>query len=727
MSDMGNDPELLAGFFDETGESLAKVAELFVELERSPHDLSIVEAIFRPVHSLKGNSAFFGFLGIKRLAHDMETVLDHVRKGRLNVSQDITTTLLAGLDGLRAMIERMMAGGQEVVDEAALEALIKRQRDIASLAEGQVDPIKQSLSVVEGWMTRQAQGLDGSVTAALTTLVEKIRADLGMGKANVQSSEPEPIPPLKELRTLIAATFTAEPEAAQVTRMAELVEQLINFAKDDKGKALCSELVDAWHTCIGAAGYNDIVRDFVAQQSEIIAAQPGFTVMPSATPAASAVPAASAAPAASEHKAAKSEKDPSAASAEGARRPGEQKAEVKSIRVSESRIDKFLHYVGELLVIGDMFNHLQSRVRALAGGGTLPRDFRRVNDTFAQLSGKLQVAIMSIRKVPVRPNLSKVPRIVRDVAVAKGKQIAVVMRGEEIEVDKSLIELIDAPLTHMARNAADHGVEMPDVRIAAGKPSEGKVMISVEETARSIVLTVSDDGAGLNLARIRAKGESLGLVQPGAELQEKDLINLIFASGLSTAEVVSDVSGRGVGMDVVKRMIEAAGGTISITTKAGEGTEFRLTLPKGVTTQIAPAFLVKTGQNLVALPLERVRETFLVRGAQMSNVLSSGDSMARGERLIVRHEQAIPIISLSKILQSGTGEDDATAVTVETNNGRLALTVTEVVGVRKIVVRPLEGLPSAGGLYAGGAMTGDGAVALIINPDALMVPEEQHA
>jgi two-component system, chemotaxis family, sensor kinase CheA len=720
MSEMGNDPELLAGFFDETGESLAKVAELFVGLERSPHDLSIVEAIFRPVHSLKGNSAFFGFIGIKRLAHDMETVLDHVRKGRLAVSQDIITTLLAGLDGLRGMVERMMAGGQEVVDEAALEALIKRQRDIASLAEGQVDPIKQALEMVEGWMTRQAQGLDGPVAASLMVLIEKTRKDLGLSKPKAPSTEPEMVPALKELRTLVAGTFTGDPEAAQVARMAELIEQLSAFAQDDKGKSLCAELMDAWQTCVGAAGYNDIVRDFLAQQCEIIAVQPGFTTLPNVAPVAAA-PAPG-----KEHadsKTAKSDKEADK-DAGGGRRPTEQKAEVKSIRVSESRIDKFLHYVGELLVIGDMFSHLQSRVRALAGGGTLPRDFRRVNDTFAQLSGKLQVAIMSIRKVPVRPNLSKVPRIVRDVAVAKGKQIAVVMHGEEIEVDKSLIELIDAPLTHMARNAADHGVETPEVRVAAGKPSEGKVMISVEETARSIVLTVSDDGAGLNLARIRAKGESLGLVQPGAELQEKDLINLIFASGLSTAEVVSDVSGRGVGMDVVKRMIEAAGGTISITTKAGQGTEFRLTLPKGVTTQIAPAFLVRTGQNLVALPLERVRETFLVRGAQMSNVLSSGDSMARGERLIVRHEQAIPIMSLSKILQSGTGDDDATAVTVETAHGRLAITVSEVVGVRKIVVRPLEGLPSANGLYAGGAMTGDGAVALIINPDALMASEE---
>ena len=411
--------------------------------------------------------------------------------------------------------------------------------------------------------------------------------------------------------------------------------------------------------------------------------------------------------------------------ADGPRRT-EAKVEAKSVRVPEARIDMFLRYVGELLVVGDMFNHLQTRVRALGNTGLLARDFRRVNDTFAQLSTKLQVAIMSIRKVPLRPHLAKVPRIVRDVAVAKGKEISVEIHGEEVEVDKSLVELIDAPLTHMSRNAADHGVETPEKRLALGKPREGRVLIKIEETSRAVVLTISDDGAGLNLERIRAKGESLGLVKPGAEMTEKDLINLIFASGLSTAETVSDVSGRGVGMDVVKRMIDEAGGTIQITTKTNQGTEFRLTLPKGVTTQIVAAFLVRAGDSLVALPLERVRETFLRRGTTINNVLG-GDQGVTGGQLLVRHDEALTLLNLTDVLGIPTSNENGTIVTIDSNNRRLALAVSEVVGVRKIVVRPLDGLPTTNGLYLGGAMMGDGAVALIINPDALMGMEVANA
>jgi two-component system, chemotaxis family, sensor kinase CheA len=714
--DTVNDPELLAAFFDETNETLSKVAALFVDLERTPGELSLVEAIFRPVHSLKGNSAFFGFLGIKRLAHDMESVLDHVRKGRLVVTPAIITTLLAGLDGLRAMVERLMAGGAEVDDQATLDALIERQRQAAAGAEaGGADPLRQALSSVEAWLTRQSATLDASLMGSFNTLLLKVRADLGLAAPATQSKQPEPHPALQELRTLIGATFTTDPESAAVDRMGILVDGLVAIASDERGQGICRELADAWKTCVGAAGFNEILRDFVAQQIEVLATLPGFLLGAPVAVTASAAP-----PTALEAK-----PEPKQEVRSDTFRKNEAKTEAKSVRVPEARIDTFLRYVGELLVVGDMFNHLQARVRALTNTGPLARDFRRVNDTFAQLSTKLQVAIMSIRKVPIRSHLTKVPRIVRDVALAKGKEIVVEIHGEDIEIDKSLVELIDAPLTHMSRNAADHGVETPDKRLAAGKPREGRVLIRVEETARAVVLTVSDDGAGLNLERIRAKGESLGLIKPGVELTEQDLINLIFASGLSTAEVVSDVSGRGVGMDVVKRMIDEAGGTIQISTKAGVGTEFRLSLPKGVTTQIVPAFLVRAGANLVALPLERVRETFLKRGANITQL--PGLEGQSGGLILLRHDESLTLVSLAGTLGIAPGGDEPTIVTIDCGGKRLAVAVREVIGVRKIVVRPLDGLPEANGLYLGGAMMGDGAVVLIVNPDALLSQEAVRA
>jgi two-component system chemotaxis sensor kinase CheA len=720
MSEVTNDPELLAGFFDETRESLEKVAALFVELERNPKDLQIIESIFRPVHSLKGNSSFFGFMGIKRLAHDMETILDYLRKGKLTVTPIIITTLLAGLDGLNAMVERMVTGGQEVDDPAALDALIERQRAVvADSTDGEQGSLPSAIGIIESWLSKSPINLDPLVTSAVSLLLNKVRFDLGI-KAPTAQPQPQTTglhPVLGELRALLEKSLQTELDSAAVERMGKLVADLGTVASKDNEKMLCAELLDAWSSCIGAAGLNDIMRDFVTQQVDILVTLPSFISAPNTDKIVEEKAVSPTSSPASEMK--------NDHPADGPRRT-EAKVEAKSVRVPEARIDMFLRYVGELLVVGDMFNHLQTRVRALGNTGLLARDFRRVNDTFAQLSTKLQVAIMSIRKVPLRPHLAKVPRIVRDVAVAKGKEITVEIHGEEVEVDKSLVELIDAPLTHMSRNAADHGVETPEKRLALGKPREGRVLIKIEETSRAVVLTISDDGAGLNLERIRAKGESLGLVKPGVEMTEKDLINLIFASGLSTADTVSDVSGRGVGMDVVKRMIDEAGGTIQITTKANQGTEFRLTLPKGVTTQIVAAFLVRAGDSLVALPLERVRETFLRRGSTINNVLG-GDQGVTGGQLLVRHDEALTLLTLTDILGIPTSVENGTIVTIDSNNRRLALAVSEVVGVRKIVVRPLDGLPSANGLYLGGAMMGDGAVALIINPDALTGMEAIHA
>jgi chemotaxis protein histidine kinase CheA len=228
------------------------------------------------------------------------------------------------------------------------------------------------------------------------------------------------------------------------------------------------------------------------------------------------------------------------------------------------------------------------------------------------------------------------------------------------------------------------------------------------------------------LERIRAKGESLGLVKPGADMTEKDLINLIFASGLSTAEVVSDVSGRGVGMDVVKRMIDEAGGTINVTTEAGKGTVFRLSLPKGVTTQIVPAFLLRVGAALLALPLERVHETFLLRGLITGDMPSDMNGRSGG-RVLLRHDETLPLLLLSDLLGLPPVQNAGTVVTIDSNGHRLALAVSEVIGVRKVVVRNLDGLPAADSLYLGGAMMGDGAVALILNPDALLNHEVAHA
>lgn len=613
--DLSADPELMAAFLDETQESLSSLDALFIALERDGGARETLEAIFRPVHSFKGNAAFFGLLEAKRLAHELETVLDHLRKGRARIDRGLTDLLLAGVDALKGVIAGLRAGGPEIADPAAHRVLLQALGAAAAGAtqgppdwDGAVRDLQLLESLVPG---------DGEGAEAVRRLLALVQACRGRDSATtqVQVHAPGPDQGALEPRPGAGSTARRQEESGRSERGSE------RFARDGS----------------------------------------------------------------------------------------------KTMRVSEASIDTFLHYVGELVVVGGLFDHLRRRLAALPGAAPLARDFRRAGDTFSGLSNQLQRSIMAIRRVPLRPLLQKVPRLVRDVAQARGKDIAVELRGEEIEVDKALIELLDAPLAHLVRNAADHGIEEPARRRAAGKPATGTISIAVVEGERDLTLTIADDGAGLDLAAIRRKGEQNGLIQPGQPLGEQELVALIFASGVSTAAQVTDISGRGVGLDVVKRAVEDAGGAIQVGTEPGKGTRFQVRLPKGVSTQIITGYLVRAHGHAFVLPLDRVRETFKVLPADLS-------AIAGGGRVVRRGEQVLPLLSLPRVFGSSAEVVPAAGgpvVVAMVRRRELALAVDAVLGVQKVVLRPLQGLPEEGLLFTAGALLGDGTVALVLDLDRL--------
>jgi two-component system chemotaxis sensor kinase CheA len=388
------------------------------------------------------------------------------------------------------------------------------------------------------------------------------------------------------------------------------------------------------------------------------------------------------------------------------------------MRVSEAAVDEFLAHVGDLLVIGDLMEHLLQRVSTKTDDHGLIRDMRQMAASFSSLSSQLQRSIMVIRRVQVRPLLQKTPRLVRDIAQATGKDIGVVLTGETTELDKGRMELIDGPLTHLVRNCADHGIELPDRRIAAGKPARGTITVTASVTDGWFRLAVADDGKGLDLDAIRRKGEAMGLVRPGADIDEQAIVNLIFASGLSTAEKVSDVSGRGVGMDVVYRQIHEAGGTVTVTTTPGQGTSFTICLPMTATTHIVNAFLVRSDWGVFALPLDLVRESF------------ASDGSDDGHGLMIRHGRTIPILPLGRLLglesaQVSDADGRKPVVVVERTGHLQALVVDEILGVRRLVARPIDGLTDGplGRYFQGAALLGDGRLALIIAPKCI---DEEH-
>mgnify|MGYP000048560535 CR=1 FL=1 len=700
---LAEDPALLASFLDESLESLGGLEARMVDLDSAQDVRAEIEAIFRPVHTLKGNAPFFGFMEIQRLAHNLETVLDHLRKGLLVRSQAITDVLFAGLDGLRGCVDRIRAGEPEVVDSSAFSALVDRlalygnnapssdpwSRVFANLADieknaDQFDPITQSqLSKVRLDLTT-LRGVSSAVPAAQHSndRVSAIRQRLGK--------------PLDT--TLDAASAEAVVADLKVIRAT---------CQDVEHGKLIDNTLETCRIFIDSVGFDDMMRKSVLELLDNVSHAPtavatGTTGTP--TTSGSAL---------------------SPSTDVGSERRSRQASEshAKSMRVSEAAVDGFLVHVGEMQVISDRFEYLQQRMTASAIDPILTRDMRQAVTSFSILSTALQRSIMEVRQVPVRSLLQKAPRLARDIAKAKGKDIAVVTHGEATELDKGRIDLLDGPLTHLVRNCADHGIETPEKRRLANKPERGTITLSASVRDGWFHLDISDDGAGLDLDAIRRKGESLGLLKPGVLMDEQTVVDLIFASGLSTAAAVTDVSGRGVGMDVVKQQIKEVGGSVTVVTTRGKGTAFSLKIPSAVSTQIISAFLIRDGTAIFALPLDVVRELFVDQQAPC-NVISG---------VIVRHDLMLPVAPLGQILGQMSTVDETqdrrrVFVTIEFNGRNVAVTVDEMLGVRRLVIRPLTGVTADASQlpFQGAALLGDGQLALVVDPGRLLQRMNSH-
>ena len=400
--------------------------------------------------------------------------------------------------------------------------------------------------------------------------------------------------------------------------------------------------------------------------------------------------------------------------AAGAAAPAEARTEAKTMRISEQHIDDFLAFVGELIVVGEMFKNLELQMTARQHAMELAQAFRVANETFGTLSLKLQRSIMAIRKIPVRALLQKVPRLARDAAAKDGKDIRVVLEGESVEIDKSLIDLLDGPLTHIVRNAADHGIEKKERRVAAGKNPQGTIRVAVSETESHIVLAVEDDGGGIDLGAVRAKAEAMNLISSDQVLSPEEIINLTFMAGVSSAREVTDISGRGVGLDVVKQTIETAGGAVLFGNRTdGPGTRCCIQLPKSVTTEIMQGFIVTLNRQSYILPLERVLETVRVETKDITQVAGRG-------QCLLRHNRVVPLFSLAKLLGIPHPASNGLVVLIAFGKKKAALAVDAVVGVQQVVLKDIAGINTRQTFFDGGALMGDGRVALILNTDKLM-------
>jgi two-component system, chemotaxis family, sensor kinase CheA len=702
-------------FFEEAGENLDSMEQMLLGLDITQADDEALNAIFRCAHSVKGGAATFGFADVAELTHQMETLLDKLRRHELQPTAPMVDVLLNSGDALKAQLARHQGSGGPAPDTtdllAAIRALVEGG-EVPALAPAAAAPASRQLPAPTAPPAAaapfapaasgrpQARALELRVgplpdTAAADHLVELFGEITDLGTI-------EPLDagrPAEGIRRFKVITTTADSELIDLFgfHVAREHIQLLplgpgyGFHEGAPG-APEAEPEDPGYgffdNAPGGPAAGDSGPDSTAPSTPAgnAAAGAAATTGPAGAARANA-PARAAAPAAA--------------------------AESSTLRVSVEKVDQLINLVGELVITQAMLAQTGKAVDAglyqqlSAGLGDLERNTR-----------DLQEAVMSIRMIPMSLVFNRFPRMLRDLAAKLGKKVELVQVGEATELDKGLVEKITDPLTHLVRNSCDHGIESPAERLARGKSEHGTITLVASHQGGSIVIEVRDDGKGLNRAKLLAKARERGLDAPDT-LSDSEVYGLIFAPGFSTAEAVTDVSGRGVGMDVVKKNITALGGTVEIDSAEGHGMTVRVRLP--LTLAIMDGMSVGVGDEVYILPLSSVVESFQVRPGMIRTIGGSG-------RVVEVRDEYMPVAELERIFEVPRFELDRSAdimVVVEAEGGRIALLVDELLGQQQVVVKNLESNYRKVPNVSGATIMGDGRVALILDIGA-MVRSSRH-
>lgn len=657
-------------FFDEADELLAQMEQLLLELDVGAPDIEQLNAIFRAAHSIKGGAATFGcFQKLAETTHLLENLLDAIRRDEMTLRSDMVDTFLETKDVLKSQLDAYRVS--EEPDDATFERICAVLRQLAlegkaATSEPVAPPQPQPVVVAAAPAAAEAAlPLRLHIRKVSDKDAEALREEMGnLGTVHAWRREGETL-------TLWVETTCSEADI----------------------EAVCCFIIDADQMELGREA---APADAPVAATPAVAATPpdgpGPAVAPAATPAAE--PAAT----------------PAAAPARAARAPvaaAHADKESTSIRVGVEKVDQIINLVGELVITQAMLAQTASTLdpvlhdRLLNGMEQLERNAR-----------DLQEAVMSIRMMPMDYVFSRFPRLVRDIAGKMGKQIELHTYGRATELDKSLIERIMDPLTHLVRNSLDHGIETPEKRVAAGKEPVGQLVLSAQHNGGHIVIEVSDDGCGLDRDRILRKAQKQGM-QVSENTSDDELWQLIFAPGFSTAEQVTDISGRGVGMDVVRRNIQDMGGHVQLSSQAGQGTTTRIVLP--LTLAILDGMSVRVGEETFILPLNHVTESLQPQQEQIYSV-------AGNERVMHVRGEYLPLVEMHRVFSVGGAQTDPTqaiAVIMQAEDRRFALLVDHLVGQHQVVVKNLESNYRKVPGISAATILGDGSVALIVDVFAL--------
>ncbi len=640
-------------FFDEADELLADMEQHLLDLVPEAPDSEQLNAIFRAAHSIKGGAGTFGFTILQETTHLMENLLDEARRGEMQLNTDIINLFLETKDIMQEQLDAYKSSEQP--DQASFEYICQALRQLALEAKGEAP----AAAAHAAQLTVVADAAPAGADSKLRVTLSKLKA----GEVDVL---------LEELGNL--GTLT------QIEKGSDTLSATIGGISEDDITAVLCFVIEP----------DQIAFEPAPAEAATPAAVETPAPAPAAAPALKAVPTEGAAP-----------------RAERENKPAARASESTSIRVAVEKVDQLINLVGELVITQSMLAQRSNELDPVTHG-----DLITSMSQLQRNARDLQESVMSIRMMPMEYVFSRFPRLVRDLAGKLGKQVELTLQGSSTELDKSLIERIIDPLTHLVRNSLDHGIESPEKREAAGKSPVGNLILAAEHQGGNICIEVTDDGAGLNRERILAKAMSQGMAV-SENMTDEEVGMLIFAPGFSTAEQVTDVSGRGVGMDVVKRNIQEMGGHVEIQSKQGAGTTIRILLP--LTLAILDGMSVKVNNEVFILPLNAVMES-------LQPLEDDLHPLAGGERVLEVRGEYLPLVELWKVFNVQGAKTEATqgiVVILQSAGRRYALLVDQLIGQHQVVVKNLESNYRKVPGISAATILGDGSVALIVDISAL--------
>jgi len=753
----GDDEDILQDFLVEAGEILERLSQQLVDLEQRPDDKNLLNAIFRGFHTVKGGAGFLSLTPMVECCHLTENLFDILRNGKRTVTSELMDVVLQALDSVNTQFEIVSARGELPPVDPALIAALERLvscEDLADAPEAVSAPVETppppapvkaapAPAAPQGDITDDefemlldaisdapaAKPAAAPVAAASTSNSDEISEDEfdalldqlhGKGKGpGAASVAPPPVP-------AAAAPAPAIAGGDEITEdeFEALLDQLHGKGKGPGEKApapSAAASATASAPAPAAGSSSDLINDdeFEALLDQLHGKGKGPGASAAAHPAPAPVaPAAPATPPAAAPKPAvraeapKVETPKAAAPAPAPAAPAGDKegaaAVETTVRVDTQRLDDIMNMVGELVLVRNRLVRLgntstnEALVKAVANLDVVTAD--------------LQTSVMKTRMQPIKKVFGRFPRVVRDLARNLKKEINLELVGEETDLDKNLVEALADPLVHLVRNSVDHGIEFPDVREANGKPRVGQVVLSAEQEGDHILLCISDDGAGMDPVKLRRVAVEKGLYDEdtAARLSDLEAFNLIFAPGFSTKKEISDVSGRGVGMDVVKTKINQLNGSVEIQSVLGKGTRFIIKVP--LTLAIMPTLMIMLGQQTFALPLVSVNEIF--------HMDMSKSHVVDGQDCIAIRDQAIPLFYLKDwLIKNGSASSRqpfAHVVIVTVGTRRVGFVVDQLIGQEEVVIKPLGKMLQGTPGMAGATITGDGTIALILDVPSLL-------